>query len=124
MCALLSKIEAWTVLDKEEVKVDRASLSLVKLALIALGVKSEVAEELWQEAILNPYLSQVESETGKLMSHLQHRMKQCLDGDFANLKPYITCPGGLCPPPRIDWATRDNDLLWVTTVVAGAGACA
>ena len=26
--------------------------------------------------------------------------------------------------PRIDWATRGNDPLWVSMVVAGAGACA
>ena len=26
--------------------------------------------------------------------------------------------------PRIDWATRDYDPLWVSIVVAGAGACA
>ena len=44
MCALLSKTEAWAVLDKEEVKVDHDSLCLVKPALIALGLKSEVAE--------------------------------------------------------------------------------
>ena len=92
MCALLSKTEAWAVLDKEEVKVDHDSLSLVKPALIALGLKSEVAEKLWQESILDPYLCQVESDTGKLMSHLQHHMKQCLDGNFANLKPDIAEP--------------------------------
>ena len=27
------------------------------------------------------------------------------------------------PQPNIDWATRDNDPLWVSMVVAGAGAC-
>ena len=25
--------------------------------------------------------------------------------------------------PRIDWATRDDDLPWVSMAVAGAGAC-
>ena len=90
MCALLSKTEAWAVFDKEEVKIDRDSLSSVKPALIVLGVKSEMAEKFWQETILDPYLSQVESHSGQFMSSLQHRMKECFDGNYANLKPAIT----------------------------------
>ena len=40
-------------------------------------------------------------------------------------------PGWVCDAvgtnlagPRINWATRDNDPLWVSMVVAGASACA
>ena len=89
MCALLSKTEAWAVFDKEEVNIDRDSLSSVKPALIALGVKSEMAEEIWQKTILDRYLSHVESDSTSFMSSLQHRIKECLDGNYANLKPEL-----------------------------------
>ena len=85
MCALLSKTEAWAVLDKEEVTIDRDSLSSVKPALIALGVKSEFAEKNWQQTILDPYLLHIESDSAKFLPSLQHRIKECVDGNFANL---------------------------------------
>ena len=89
MCALLNKTEAWTVFDKKDVTVDRDFLSSVKPALIALGVKSEMAEKFWQKTILDPYLTQIESDSVKFMPVLQHRIKECLDGNYANLKPAI-----------------------------------
>ena len=89
MCALLNKTEAWTVFDQKDVTVDRDSLSSVKPALIALGVKSEMAEKFWQKTILDPYLTQIESDSVKFMPVLQHRIKECLDGNYANLKPAI-----------------------------------
>ena len=86
MCALLSKAQAWTVLDRVEARsLDLQDASSVAPWLLELGCAREVVEAQWS-ILVERCVKMAEARSGEAAGMMRQLVCECLNGKFARLQ--------------------------------------